>query len=95
MSHVPLHLLVALFGPLQRVQAFLQVLQSLFSLLQSLLQLHPRLNLHLRHTRNTQRVKCVYCICMRVIYKYWALAQLKRSQSNCLVCLDTLCHMMN
>lgn len=50
LTHIPLHLLVSLFGPFQRVQAFLQVLQSLFSLLQSLLQLHPRLYLCLRHT---------------------------------------------
>lgn len=53
LGHVPLHLLFSLFGPFQRVQAFLQVLQSLFSLLQSLLELHPRLHLCLRHTGQT------------------------------------------
>lgn len=48
LSDVALHPLVSLFGSLQCVQAFLQILQGLLSKLQPLLQLHSGLDLGLK-----------------------------------------------
>lgn len=47
LGHIPLHLLLRLCAALHAVQAFLQFLQSLLGLLQTLLQLSPRLDLRL------------------------------------------------
>lgn len=50
LGHIPLHLLLRLCAALHAVQAFLQFLQSLLGLLQTLLQLSPRLDLRLGDT---------------------------------------------
>lgn len=47
LGHVALHPLILLCAALNGVQAFFQLLQRLLGLLQTLLQLSPRLNLRL------------------------------------------------